>query len=398
VRVLVISTAGIGHIYPMVPLASVLRSVGHDLLWAVPPEGLATIESLGMRVQSAGVTQRAETPEAKARRAEMMRRLANTDPSDHNLVVWPSWFVGAQGAAMLADLRPTADSWRPELIIHEPNAVAAAPLAARRGIPRVVVGYGGFVRQAVFDAAEQEFQLLWGAEGLELRPYAGLYDDLYLHPFPDSFGPPPPARTVRHMRPLGFDGSTPSQQEPEWVGPLGKSRPCVYVTFGTVLAAQAPFPALFEAFSQLHVDAVVTVGPVLNIDSLPPHPPNVRIAGYVPQRFLMERSSLVVSHTGSGTLLGALSRGIPQLCTPTGADQFLNADAITASGCGLALNPAEVTTAAILASAHRLLDDPLIASRSRTVADQIRLMPEPQNLVGMITRPAPIQPAPSNSR
>src|SRR5262249_25246987 len=214
-RVLVISTAGVGHIYPMVPLARALKGAGHELLWAVPPEAVASIEWVGMGAQSAG-TSRADTPEAKARRSELLLRLANTDPRDNRFVVWPMWFAGAQASAMLVDLRPVAESWRPDVVIHEPNAVAAGPLAAGRRIPHVVVGYGGFVPQVVLDAAEEQLRSLWQAEELELRPSAGLYDDLYLHPFPDGFGPPPPAPTVHPMRPVGFDGATPAHREPEW--------------------------------------------------------------------------------------------------------------------------------------------------------------------------------------
>jgi UDP:flavonoid glycosyltransferase YjiC (YdhE family) len=288
---------------------------------------------------------------------------------------------------MLADLRPIADSWRPNVVIHEPNAVAAAPVAARRSIPHVAVGYGGFVPQVVLDAAHDELRSLWQSEKLELSPYAGLYDQLYLHPFPDSFGPPHPAPTVHPMRPIGFDGAAPSEEPPEWVAALGKSRPCVYVTYGTeAFAAQAPFQAVFDALEALDVDAVLTVGERVNIESLPASPPNVHVSGYVPQRFLLERSSLVVSHVGSGTFLGALRYGIPHLCMPISADHFLNADLVTTAGCGLSLDSDQVTSPAIFEAISRLLDDPFFATSARTVAAQIRLMPKPNDLVGRITQ------------
>jgi UDP:flavonoid glycosyltransferase YjiC (YdhE family) len=135
----------------------------------------------------------------------------------------------------------------------------------------------------------------------------------------------------------------------------------------------------------LDVDAVLTVGPRVNIESLPARPSNVGVSAYVPQRFLLERSSLVVSHAGSGTFLGALRYGIPQLCMPIGGDQFLNADAVTAAGCGLCLDAHQVTKTTILESITRLLHDPVITSNARTVAARIRLMPEPDDLVDRIT-------------
>jgi hypothetical protein len=47
---------------------------------------------------------------------------------------------------------------------------------------------------------------------------------------------------------------------------------------------------------------------------------------------------------GSGTLLGALAHGIPQLCLPQGADQFRNAHTFEATGAGIALIGADATT------------------------------------------------------
>ena len=41
---------------------------------------------------------------------------------------------------------------------------------------------------------------------------------------------------------------------------------------------------------------------------------------------------LVVHHGGSGTMLGALAHGLPQLRRPQGADQFLNAEALLPTG------------------------------------------------------------------
>ena len=42
----------------------------------------------------------------------------------------------------------------------------------------------------------------------------------------------------------------------------------------------------------------------------------------------------VICHCGSGTMLGALAHGLPQLVLPQGADQFENADAAGGRGRG----------------------------------------------------------------
>ncbi len=48
-RVLVTTTAGLGHINPMVPLAQAMVARGHDVLWAAPADGVGHIEARGIR-------------------------------------------------------------------------------------------------------------------------------------------------------------------------------------------------------------------------------------------------------------------------------------------------------------------------------------------------------------
>jgi UDP:flavonoid glycosyltransferase YjiC (YdhE family) len=51
----------------------------------------------------------------------------------------------------------------------------------------------------------------------------------------------------------------------------------------------------------------------------------------------------VVSHGGGGTILAALSRGLPLVLLPQGADQFHNAERVAEVKAGIALTPSEAT-------------------------------------------------------
>ena len=53
-RVLVTSPAALGHIHPMVPLARALLRRGHDVLWAVPADGVAAVARTGIEVVATG--------------------------------------------------------------------------------------------------------------------------------------------------------------------------------------------------------------------------------------------------------------------------------------------------------------------------------------------------------
>ena len=96
---------------------------------------------------------------------------------------------------------------------------------------------------------------------------------------------------------------------------------------------------------------------------------------YVPQTALFPHCDIVVSHGGSGIFLGALAEGLPQLCLPQGADQFLNAAACAQSGAGLSLVPDAATPARIAEAVNRLLTEPAFRERSAGLAGEIAAMP-----------------------
>jgi UDP:flavonoid glycosyltransferase YjiC (YdhE family) len=373
----------------LVPLAQAFEGAGHDVVWAVAAEAVAAVEGFGMAARPAGLDRAEMLARTAAGWPDLMARFFDAAPRDRRLLVFPVTFAAVLAPAMLEDLRPIIDAWRPDVIVHEPNEFAAGPLAASRGIPHVVVGFGGYTRAELMAAAEDALRDLWAAEGVALAPAAGLYDDLYLHPFPPSFGPPPSVETIRPMRPMGFDGGTGGAEPPSWLARLGDVRACAYVTFGTEVAGLAPFHVVVDAFANMEVDVVVTVSRDVDPDSIKPCPPNVRVQRYVPQSSVLARASLLVSHAGSGAMLGAAARGVPQLCLPIAADQFENADVVTAAGSGVSLEPHEIDTESVRQAIRRLLDDGSFTIRAHAIAVEIGTMPEPSALVPTIEALAP---------
>src|SRR5204862_3746612 len=169
-----------------------------------------------------------------------------------------------------------------------------------------------------------------------------------------------------------FDGSS-GLPFPE--GPAGS--PLVYVTMGTVFNDVKPLRVTIQALRELSLRVLVTVGPGGDPEALGHQPGHVRVERYVPQSAVLEYCDLVVSHGGSGTALGALAVGLPQLCLPQGADQFLNAAAIASSGAGLSLSPSEVTAEAVRHGLERLLRDASFTIAAQRIADDIAAMPSP---------------------
>jgi UDP:flavonoid glycosyltransferase YjiC (YdhE family) len=103
----------------------------------------------------------------------------------------------------------------------------------------------------------------------------------------------------------------------------------------------------------------------------------VHVEAWVDQPEVLGRSSAVVSHGGSGTFLGALAHGVPQLCLPQAADQFRNAEGGLRAGGVLVLRPNQATATAVGTAAKKLLADAGLREASGRVADEIAAMPSP---------------------
>jgi MGT family glycosyltransferase len=156
------------------------------------------------------------------------------------------------------------------------------------------------------------------------------------------------------------------------------------VTMGTVFNDPGPLQRAVEGVRQLPVRVVATVGPGADPAVLGEQPDHVRVERYVSQTALLPHCDVVVSHGGSGTVLSALALGLAQLCLPQGADQFLNGDALAASGAGRSLDPAEATPEAIGAAVAELLHDDRYRQAARRVAASMATMPAPEEVASIL--------------
>ena len=89
----------------------------------------------------------------------------------------------------------------------------------------------------------------------------------------------------------------------------------------------------------------------------------------------------MVSHGGSGTFLAALGHGLPQLCLPQAADQFRNAQGAVRTGAGLALPPDDATPEAVAHALRRILVEDSFRDAAAGLAEDIRAMPSPAEVV-----------------
>jgi MGT family glycosyltransferase len=197
-----------------------------------------------------------------------------------------------------------------------------------------------------------------------------LQDPAFLAGFTPDRAPRVPLRPVPFAEPAPL---------PAWVTEPGP--PLVYLTLGTAFAEGGVLRTAIDGLGRLPARVLVATGPLIDTASVDDLPDTVRVEQWVPQADLLPHAALAVHHGGSGTTLGALASGVPQLLLPQGADQFDNAEAVVAVGAGRRLLPAEATPDAVADAAASLLTDPQPRAAAGALAREIAAMPSPAAVV-----------------
>ena len=240
------------------------------------------------------------------------------------------------------DLAPELERLRPDLVIHEWGLPGAATAARAAGIPGLWHGFGRMYPEGI---------------GLE-RPVGGTHLDICPPSLQDKDWREPriPLRPV----PFAEPGET-------FRGPL------IYLTLGTAFGTTALLTTAIEGLAKLGKPVVVATGRIDPRD-LGPFPANVTARKWLPQADLLPHADLVVHHGGSGTTLGALAAGVPQLVLPQGADQFANAAALTGAGAAITVTDVSAIAddAAAIGAGHR--------DAARALADEIARLPAPDDV------------------
>jgi MGT family glycosyltransferase len=146
------------------------------------------------------------------------------------------------------------------------------------------------------------------------------------------------------------------------------------------------FQRVLAGFRDLAAEVVITVGRDFDPRELGAQPANVHVERFMPQAVLLTHCDVVVSHAGSGSVLGALTHGLPMVLIPIGADQPLNAARCRTLGVAQVLDAVTATPGMIGAAVTNVLAD----GKAREVAARIRheivAMPGPEYAVTLLER------------
>ena len=362
-RLLFTSTAGDGHLLPLLPLAEAFAARGHDVAVAAPENHRERIGRLGLRFERVGPTLDELKPLLDVHRATMER----LPVGERRPAGFTGRFAEIEGPRRVESLMALVEAWQPALVVHEPADLAAPIAAAAAGVATVNHSFGRPIPDDALRQAAAAIAPLWHAAGVEPDPFAGAYRGSYVDICPSSLRadvPPAPAPTFPIRPAEAANGER-----------AHGGRPRVYSTLGTIFNDLATFRLLLEAFDGAACDVVMTIGRNLWPHELDPVPSNVTVAQYIPQAEILGSCEAVVAHAGSGSVLAALAHGRPLVLLPRGADQFENGAVCSDIGVAVTIMPADLTAARVRTALEQVLADASYAEAARSVAAEIAAMP-----------------------
>ncbi len=164
-------------------------------------------------------------------------------------------------------------------------------------------------------------------------------------------------------RPSNVRYTGPILDDPDWIGTWSNPwsaddpRPLIVISLSSTFQDQhKTVQTAIDALKDQELRGLVTLGPAVDKDQFSV-PENVMVVASAPHSLVFPLADLVITHAGHGTLMKALSHGIPLVCLPMGRDQNDNAVKIEYHGCGIRLSP-KARPLKIREAVLRILEEP----------------------------------------
>jgi UDP:flavonoid glycosyltransferase YjiC (YdhE family) len=374
VKIMFASLGAYGHLYPMMPLALACAAAGHVTVIAVGPPFLG-------RLPLPTVEGYPPTLELDWAVQEARRRHPDLHGEDFGMAM----FADVTAEHVAHTMIEQCQRMSPGLVIYEGMNTGAGIAASVLGIP--AAAYAIALTTSVYSVLHPLTVRYQGAIWLQRDRTPpeedGLLAAVLINPAPPSLGPTAgaPVPTFQ-IRSVAYNES--SAEAPAWLN-APRTRPRVYLTLGTVsFGAVEVLSRAIGQIAPLDIDILVTVGPEGEPAALGELPDNVHVERFVAQSAVLPLVDLIVHHGGTGTVLGALELGLPQLLLPQGADQFLNAEILTGAGAIRVLRNDAQQDGAIGEAVQLLLGDCPERHAARHLRDEITAMPAPADVVPVL--------------
>ncbi len=375
-RILFTFAGGRGHFEPLVPIARAANAAGHSVAFGCGPSLIQDVEAAGFNTFAMGRGTSA-TPE------RIPLRPIDSAREERDL---RERFARLGARYRMPLITSLCDEWQPDVVVCDETDFGAQIAAERLGLPFatvLVIAAGSFVRGEVVGEALNELR---AEHDLPADPeFEMLSRYLVLSPFPPSYRDPnyPLPITAHSFNPsMLAPGGSPT---PEWSTVLPDA-PTIYFTLGTVFNMESGdlLSRAIAGLRELPCNLIATVGNDIDPQEFGPQPAHVRIECYIPQASVLPHCDLVVSHAGSGSVMGALTHGLPSLLIPIGADQPSNAKRCAELRVAQVLDAMHVTPERIQATASAVLDDPGYRRNAEDLRNEIAALPPASDAIGLL--------------
>jgi UDP:flavonoid glycosyltransferase YjiC (YdhE family) len=384
-RVLLGAFGDPGHAFPTIALGRALRARGHEVTLQTWERWRPDVEGEGLIFTPA--------PEYRAFPIPVERNGAPPQPLDfYEAIVYAT-----------RDTLPLLEDLRPDVVVHDILTLAPSLCAELLGIPHAtlvphvfpeagpgfpIYSFGARLPRTAAGRAFWERAHLPVRRGLEsgrlalnrTRAEVGLPPLPYPHggtsrelaliaTFPQLEYPRPWPSHAHVVGPLMWE--PPARDVPLPSTPSGdgvRDDPLVLVAPST---SQDPDHRLLHAALRGLANAPVRVLATYNrrLPSRPlPVPENASIVDWVSYARTLPHCDAIVCHAGHGTLVRALSLGVPVVACPVAGDMNENAARLAWAGAGVRLPRRFISPRPLRHAVERALDEPSIRERARELA------------------------------
>ncbi|MGC7095174.1 glycosyltransferase [Amycolatopsis lurida] len=364
-RILFTAVPAHGHILPLAPLMAAAIHCGHSV-GLLTGENVKELAEQELAPEVEFLAAGASTPEFLAEAA----RRTGGDPLRPSPTMIGEIFGGARLHLDAEKATHHAREWAPHLIVAEAFDTVGPFLAAQLGVPWHQAGIGPGAPAMMTEQITAAVAPHYARAGVE--PVAAA---TYLDPCPPvlqdpAWVSPAPVLQVRaraHRRPSGATVELPRFTDAD--------KPTVLLTLGTVFSEAPALAAFASAVADAGVNVLATLG--LALEEPRGIRGELRYVPFAPLDQLLSTVDLVVAAGGAGTVLGAMSRGVPMVLCPQGADQPINAARAEAAGVAVVVDSPAGLTDAVSAA----LSDDTLRARAAEVAADIAKAPEPADVI-----------------
>jgi UDP:flavonoid glycosyltransferase YjiC (YdhE family) len=378
----------VGHLHPLVPVASALSAAGHEVAVCTSASFRSQVDAFGLTHIDAGRDWLASDQSTW----DAFPPMPPPGPEFAAFVV--TMFADVTTRRMVPDLLSIASEWRPDLVVRESMEYGGCVAAESLGIPHASVAGNGY--SAVDSPAIHYFP---GNRRAVAEPLARHREHFGLAPDPDvempfrylhlCFTPPgwdgasmPRPRNAHFLRHV--NAVQPGLRVPDWVDEL-PDRPTVLASLGTVFNK---YPGVLEAIvgglGDEAVNLIVSIGRDQDPARFGPQPPHVHVEAYVPQPLLLPHCDVFVTHGGFNSVKEALIAGVPMVVVPITADQPYCAERCAALGVARTVDPGDRTPEAIREAVRAVLDDPSYRATAQSFQAEMQALPGPEHMLELL--------------